>query len=69
MSDDLKSLSEQVPDTHFRVNGSATLGMIGSSAPMRALFASLPRIASLSSPLCNENDQITNCYQVVLQLI
>jgi DNA-binding NtrC family response regulator len=51
MSDDLKSLSEQVPDTHFRVNGSATLGMIGSSAPMRALFESLRRIASSSSPL------------------
>ena len=51
MSDDLKSLSSQVTDTRFRVNGSATLDMIGSSAPMRALFAALPRIASSSSPL------------------
>ena len=51
MSDDLKSLSELAADTHFRVNGSENLAMIGSSAPMRALFAALPRIASSSSPL------------------
>lgn len=51
MSDDLKSLSEQGPDTHFRVNGSGTMDMVGSCAPMRALFAALPRIASSSSPL------------------
>ncbi len=51
MSDDLKPLFDHGPDTHFRVNGSGTLGMVGSSAPMRALFAVLPRIASSSSAL------------------
>lgn len=51
MSDDLKSLSLQVPDARCHLGSSGTLGMIGSSAPMRALFAGLPRIASSSSPL------------------
>lgn len=51
MSDDLNSLSGRVPGAQFRANGSTTSGMIGSSAPMRALFAALPRIASSSLPL------------------
>lgn len=51
MSDDLKSLSGRRADAHVRVNGSGSMGMVGSSAPMRALFAALPRIASSPSPL------------------
>ncbi len=49
MSDHLK-LSLLVPE-RFHPESSGPLGMIGSSAPMRALFALLPRIASSSAPL------------------
>ena len=56
MSDDRKSLSDMAFPLQSRPDGAENHGMIGASAPMRALFAALPRIAASSSPLfiCGE---------------
>ena len=51
MSDDRKSLSGIVFSSQTLPRGTENHGMIGSSTPMRALFAALPRIAASSSPL------------------
>lgn len=51
MSDDRKSLPETVFSVPLCPERAENYGMIGTSAPMRALFSALPRIAASSSPL------------------
>lgn len=51
MNDDPRSLSGFAFDEQLPPDGTENYGMIGTSAPMRALFAALPRIAASSSPL------------------
>jgi DNA-binding NtrC family response regulator len=51
MSDDRKSLPEPAFGAPLYLDGALNYGMIGTSAPMRALFSALPRIAASASPL------------------
>lgn len=51
MSDDRKPQSESVFTSQLSLQSTENQGMIGASAPMRALFGALPRIATSSSPL------------------
>lgn len=51
MSDDRRSPSEAACSTQFGLDGAENHGMIGTSAPVRALLAALPRIAASTSPL------------------
>ena len=51
MSDDRKPLPEEAYASRFFPYGTQNHGLIGASAPMRAMFAALPRIAASSSPL------------------
>jgi len=59
MSDDRRPLSESAGSAQFSLDGAENHGMIGTSAPMRALFAALPRIASSTSPLLVGGEQGT----------
>lgn len=59
MSDDRRSLTESACSPQFSLYGAENHGMIGTSAPMRALFAAMPRIASSSSPLLVGGEQGT----------
>ena len=59
MSDDRRTLSEPACNAQFGLDGAENHGMIGSSAPMRALFGALPRIASSTSPLLVGGEQGT----------
>lgn len=59
MSDDRRPLSEPACSAQFSLDGTENHGMIGTSAPMRALFAALPRIASSTSPLIVGGEQGT----------
>ncbi len=56
MSDDLNSLSESILATQLHPYSTENDELIGTSRPMRALFAALPRIAESTSPLliCGE---------------
>jgi transcriptional regulator with GAF, ATPase, and Fis domain len=51
MSDDRRGRSESTCSALFSFDGAENHGMIGNSAPMLALFAALPRIATSSAPL------------------
>ncbi len=51
MSDDRKPLLEDAYASRFSPHDEQNHGLIGASAPMRALFTVLPRIAASSSPL------------------
>jgi DNA-binding NtrC family response regulator len=51
MSDDRKSLSGIAFSSQNLPRSAESHGMIGSSTPMRALFAALPRIAAAVTPL------------------
>jgi DNA-binding NtrC family response regulator len=59
MSDERRSLSEPTCSAQFGLDGVKNHGMIGTSAPMRALFGALPRIASSTSPLLVGGEQGT----------
>jgi DNA-binding NtrC family response regulator len=51
MSDDRKPLPDEAFVSRFSPHGEQNHGLIGASAPMRAIFAALPRIAASASPL------------------
>lgn len=51
MSDDRKSLSGIIFSSQNLPRSAESHGMIGSSTPMRALFAALPRLGTAASPL------------------
>jgi len=59
MSDDRRPLYETACSAQFGLDGAENHGMIGTSAPMRALFAALPRIATSTSPLLVGGEQGT----------
>jgi DNA-binding NtrC family response regulator len=51
MSDDRRPLSEPNDNLRFGLDGVDNHGMLGTSAPMQALFVALSRTASSSAPL------------------
>ena len=51
MSDDRKPLPDEACASPFFPHGEHNHGLIGASAPMRAIFAALPRIGASASPL------------------
>ena len=51
MSDERTPLSDAAYQSRLSAHGAENQGMVGVSAPMRALFAALPRIAAATSPL------------------